>query len=103
MVKLISNFVPECTHILQCSPENNRVLRIQLRGTDLVNPRTGNTYKSEAEDMFAALAAILHFIKNDCADTSLQICEGVITSVGFNDVQIHSGEIQELGVYNRKD
>ena len=83
--------------------ENNRSLRVLVNEMNLLNPRTNKAYKEEAEAMFGALAGIFHFMKTENPDVAMGITEGVIDSLGFNQFEIHSGKIQELGVYNKKE
>lgn len=92
-----------CKAALDQVVENNRALRCLVNELNVANPRTNQTYKSEAELMFEALALMDHFYRNGNDEMAKMICEGVIHQMGFNSVEVATDVLIKPGIYNSKE
>lgn len=90
---------------LENSYNNNRSLRIQFNTMNdevkTYNPRTGMTYKSEAEVMFSVLVLAEQQLRLNNPEMVKMLLQEGIQRIGFTIVDIYDNSLaNNLGKYN---
>lgn len=78
--------------------ENNRALR-SVVGTDTLNPRTGRTFKAEAQEMFITVALIEEALRRQDYDFCQGMAQGQLDALGLDMVAVYQNEALQEGAY----
>ena len=84
---------------LKTVTENNRALRKHYQDSKPVNPRTGKTFESEANELFTTVALIEQELRQGDPETAKLYAQGMLTIMGFDMTQILTDHCLKDDVY----
>lgn len=95
-----TQFIQRLEAYIEVLQDNNRSLRVLNAEQNKANPKTNRTYEFEARQLFTTVALIENALRNADTEFAQIMAQGQLSDMGFDLVQIESGECLLDGAYN---